>query len=249
MDLLIATGIFALVLTVMLVLLTGKHDDSVRAADLLEDLTRPETDEAGEGLMRIGGRPRRARATNRREEILEMFYRVHLLQRLEESMWQAGLYLRVSEMLLIVLLMFGTGFALGKLFLHDTLIAFVLGTAMSILPILYIRFRRIRRMREFIIQLPFALDLIKSSLEAGHSLLRGIQVLVQEFSDPLGGEFRTVLEQARLGMPLSRALDEMLKRMPEEDLRLLVVAIKVQSEVGSSLGQIIDRLSEIVRTR
>jgi Flp pilus assembly protein TadB len=41
---------------------------------------------------------------------------------------------------------------------------------------------------------------------------------VQEFSDPLGGEFRTVLEQARLGMPLPRALDEMLKRMPEEDL-------------------------------
>jgi tight adherence protein B len=249
MDLLIATGIFALVLAVMLVLLTGKRDDSVRAADLLEDVTRPETDVIGEGLLRTGGRPRRARATNRREELLDIFYRVHLLQRLEESMWQAGLYLRVSEMLLIILLMFGTGFALAKLFLHDTLIAFVLGAAMSILPVLYVRFRRVRRMREFVIQLPFALDLIKSSLEAGHSLLRGLQVLVQEFSDPLGGEFRTVLEQARLGMPLPRALDEMLKRMPEEDLRLLVVAIKVQSEVGSSLGQIVGRLSEIVRTR
>ena len=58
-----------------------------------------------------------------------------------------------------------------------------------------------------------------------------------------------MLEQARLGMPLPKALDELLKRVPEEDLRLLVVAMKIQSEVGSSLAQIIGRLSEIVRTR
>lgn len=249
MDLMIALSVFALVIAGMLVLLTDKGDASARAADLLEDVTRAPADASGEGLMRTGGRPRRARATNRREEWLEVFYRVNLLNRLEESMWQAGLYLRVSEMLLIIVLMFGAAFTLSKMFLHDTLISLIAGLVTGILPVLYIRFRRQRRIREFVIQLPFALDLIKSSLEAGHSLLRGLQVLVQEFTDPLGGEFRTVLEQARLGMPLTRALDEMLKRMPEEDLRLLVVAIKVQSEVGSSLGQIIGRLSEIVRTR
>ena len=249
MDLIIATGIFALVVTMTLVLVTGKRDDQVRAADLLEDVTRPATDTVGEGLMRTDGRPRRAAATNRREELLEIFYRINFLHRLEEAMWQAGLYLRVSEMLLIIVLMLGTGFALGKLFLGDTILALVAGITMAILPVLYIRIRRKRRMRQFIIQLPFALDLIKSSLEAGHSLLRGLQVLVQEFTDPLGGEFRTVLEQARLGMPIAHALDDMLKRVPEDDLRLLVVAIKVQSEVGSSLGAIIGRLSEIVRTR
>jgi len=249
MDLIIASGVFALVLAVAIALATGGQKDSDRAADMLDEVTRPETDALGEGLMRTGGRQRRARATNRREELLEIVYRIHLLQRLEESLWQAGLYLRVSEILLIIVLLFGTGFTAGKLFLHDTLIALAVGAVMGVSPMLYIRYRRQRRMREFVIQLPFALDLIKSSIEAGHSLLRGLQVLVQEFADPLGGEFRTVLEQARLGMPLTRALDELLKRMPEEDLRLLVVAIKVQSEVGSSLGQIVGRLSEIVRTR
>jgi len=249
MDLLIATGVFALIISVTLVLVTGSRKDSVRAADLLEDVTRPEADLVAEGLMRTGSRPRRQRATNRFEELIEMVYRVNVLRRLEESMWQAGLYLRVSEMLLIIVLLLGTGFALGKLFVGDTIIALVIGLVMAVLPVFYIRFRRQRRMRQFVLQLPFALDLIKSSLEAGHSLLRGLQVLVQEFGDPLGGEFRTVLEQARLGMPIARALDEMLKRMPEDDLRLLVVAIKVQNEVGSSLGAIIGRLSEIVRTR
>jgi tight adherence protein B len=249
MDLLIAGGIFGLVAAVVVVLMSGGHGDTRRAAELLEDVTRTEVDRTTEGLIRTGGRQSRRQAGNRREELLEVIYRIHLLKSLEEQMWQAGLYVRVSQMLLIIVMMFGVGFALSKSILSDTLMALVIGLAMGAVPLFYIRFRRKRRMRLFNLQLPSALDLIKSSLEAGHSLLRGLQVLVQEFADPLGGEFRTVLEQSRLGMPLTRALEELLKRMPEDDLRLLVVAIKVQSEVGSSLAQIIGRLSEIVRTR
>jgi Flp pilus assembly protein TadB len=74
--------------------------------------------------------------------------------------------------------------------------------------------------------------LIKSSLEAGHTLQRGMQVVEQEFADPLGGEFRTVVEETRLGLPISQALAEMLARVPEDDLRLFVVAVKVQTAVG-----------------
>ncbi len=173
----------------------------------------------------------------------------NLLRTLEEMMWQAGLYMRVSEMVLIICLLFGAGFSLGELFLKGPLFALLLGAGFGALPIVYIRLRRTRRMKAFIAQLPFALDLIKSSLEAGHSLNRGLQVVVQEFADPLGGEFRTVLEQTRIGLPLPRALEDMLKRVPEEDLRLLVVAVKVQTEVGSSLAVIVGRLAEIVRTR
>ena len=120
---------------------------------------------------------------------------------------------------------------------------------MASLPIIYIRVRRQRRLKAFAKQLPYALDLIKSSLEAGHTLLRGLQVVVSEFADPIGTEFRSAIEQSRLGLPLPRALEEMLKRVPQDDLRLLVVAVRVQSEVGSSLAIILGRLSEIVRTR
>jgi tight adherence protein B len=249
MDLLIAIGIFGLMVALATVLMNGGQNDSKRAADLLEDVTRANVDKIGEGLIRTGGRQTRRRASNRQEELLDVIYRINFLNRLEEQMWQAGLYMRVSEMLLLIVMMFGAGFSLGEFILHDLLMTLAIAFGMSALPLFYIRFRRKRRMREFTLQLPSALDLIKSSIEAGHSLLRGMQVLVQEFAEPLGGEFRTVLEQSRLGMPLTRALEEMLKRVPDDDLRLLVVAIKVQSEVGSSLAQIIGRLCEIVRTR
>ncbi|HTT75958.1 MAG TPA: type II secretion system F family protein [Candidatus Binataceae bacterium] len=246
MDLLIASGIFAVVITLIIVLASSGHGrrQERTTAELLERATRSEDDPA-QALVRRNPRLREEGGT----EVLRMLYRLHLLKRLEESMWQAGVYMRVSELLLIMVLCLGAGFGAGQLIWGDNLFSLAAGGGLAAMPLLYIRFKRQRRLKAFALQLPFALDLMKSSLEAGHSLLRGIQVLVKEFTDPLSGEFRTVLEQTRLGMPLPKALDEMLKRVPEDDLRLLVVAVKIQSEVGSSLAQIIGRLSEIVRTR
>jgi tight adherence protein B len=98
-------------------------------------------------------------------------------------------------------------------------------------------------------QLPEILDMIKSSLDAGHTLQRALQVTVEEFADPACSEFRIVLEQNRLGVPLARALEYMLARMPDENLRFMVVAVKIQTEVGSSLAGIISQLAKTVRDR
>ena len=181
--------------------------------------------------------------------LLAALYNMNLLRKLEEAMWQAGMYMRVGDILLIIVLAFGAGLFGGNLFFHDIWFALLAAAVTGAVPLLYIQFRKKRRLKAFGNQLPFALDLIKSSLEAGHSLQRALQVLVSEFADPLGSEFRTVLEQNRIGLPLPRALEDMLKRVPEDDLRLLVVAVRVQTEVGSSLAQIVGRLSEIVRIR
>ncbi len=189
-------------------------------------------------------RPRRTS-----QEILARIYQLHLLQKLEENLWQAGIYAAVSDVLLIVVLMFAVGMFAGQAIWGDAILSIAMAVGTSSLPLIYIRFRKQRRLKAFAAQLPYALDLIKSSLEAGHTLLRGLQVVVAEFADPIASEFRSALEQSRLGLPLARALEEMLKRVPQDDLRLLVVAVRVQSEVGSSLAMIIGRLSEIVRTR
>lgn len=183
------------------------------------------------------------------QEILSRIYQLNLLQKLEENLWQAGIYARVADALLVILLMFSAGLLVGQAVWRDPLLSIALGVAIGSLPLIYIHLRKQRRLKAFAKQLPTALDLLKSSLEAGHTLLRGLQVVVAEFPDPISSEFRSAIEQSRLGLPLPRALEEMLKRVPQDDLRLLVVAVRVQSEVGSSLAVIIGRLSEIVRTR
>lgn len=239
-SILIAGGVFGLVFLFALVGLSSRGGEVEQKQNLIRRLARPEDDSE----VSI---TRKAHRTD--GGVFGFLYQINLLRGLEQQMWQAGLYLRVSEMLLIVLMAFGGGLFLGQAMWHDLPFAILPALGFGLAPLIFIRFRRGRRLRAFNQQLPAALDLVKSSLEAGHSLNRGLQVVVQEFSDPLGSEFRTVLEQTRIGLPLPRALDDLLKRVPEDDLRLLVVAVKVQTQVGSSLAIIVGRLSEIVRTR
>jgi tight adherence protein B len=241
MTLVAATAVFAFVFIVLLVGLAYLSQLTEQNRQVLRRMSRPMGDVEHDDITR------KHKPTE--HSIFSTLIEFNPLRSLEEMMWQAGLYMRVSEMALMVCLLFVAGFLLGDLFWRGALFALATGVAFGALPIMYIRLRRARRIRAFVAQLPFALDLMKSSLEAGHSLNRGLQVVVQKFADPLGGEFRTVLEQTRIGLPLPRALEDMLKRVPEEDLRLLVVAVKVQAEVGSSLALIVGRLAEIVRTR
>ncbi len=235
-----ASGIFALVFVGVLLFTSSRGTEAEQQREVARRLTRPEEDLTIDVMRRQ--RPEEG-------QLLGVLYNLNLMRTLEESMWQAGMYMRVADILLIMVLLFGAGLFGGNIVFHN--MWFALGGALLLasIPLAYIQFRKKRRIRAFAQQLPYALDLIKSSLEAGHSLQRGLQVVVSEFADPLGSEFRTVLEQNRIGLPLPRALEDMLKRVPEEDLRLLVLAVKVQTEVGSSLAQIIGRLSEIVRIR
>jgi len=240
MDFLMASGIFALVFMGVLVFTSSRGTEVEQSREVARRLTRP-ADEIDIDVMRKQ-RPQEG-------VLLGGLYKLNLLRKLEEAMWQAGMYMRIGDILLIIVLAFGAGLFGGNLFFHEIWFALATGAVIGMLPLLYIQFMKKRRLKAFANQLPFALDLIKSSLEAGHSLQRALQVLVSEFADPLGSEFRTVLEQNRIGLPLPRALEDMLKRVPEDDLRLLVVAVRVQTEVGSSLAQIVGRLSEIVRIR
>jgi tight adherence protein B len=240
MDFLMASSIFALVFMGVLIFTSSRGSEVEQSREVARRLTRP-PDEIEIDVIRKQ-RPQEG-------VLLGALYRMNLLRKLEEAMWQAGMYMRVGDILLIIVLAFGAGLFGGNLFFHDIWFALVTGVVTGAMPLFYIQFMKKRRLKAFATQLPFALDLIKSSLEAGHSLQRAMQVLVSEFADPLGGEFRTVLEQNRIGLPLPRALEDMLKRIPEDDLRLLVVAVRVQTEVGSSLAQIVERLSEIVRIR
>ncbi len=241
MDLILSTAIFGCVFVGVLVAFYARGSFGDRKEELAQRMMRPTEEDLDVDITR--------KQKQEQTPLLVVLRQFNLLRNLEETMWQAGIYTRVSDVLLLVLLLFGGGWAAGQAFWGDQWFALGSGVGLGSLPIAYIRFRRKRRIKAFGNQLPFALDLIKSSLEAGHSLPRALQVLVGEFADPLGGEFRTVLEQTRIGLPLGRALEDMIKRVPEDDLKLLVVAVKVQSEVGSSLASIVGRLSEIVRIR
>lgn len=109
---------------------------------------------------------------------------------------------------------------------------------------------RIRSRRRAIEQeLPTALSLLASSLEAGHTLARAIDLMSKETNGPLAQEFAVVLAETRLGAPLTDAMDRMAERVDIDDLEWVVQAIRIQQDVGGRLSELLHTLAEYLLAR
>ncbi|MEO7428340.1 MAG: type II secretion system F family protein, partial [Acidimicrobiales bacterium] len=102
----------------------------------------------------------------------------------------------------------------------------------------YLRRRIARRTRKFEEQFPDALTLIGSSLSAGHTFLRSIQMMCEEAEAPLSEEFARVVSETQLGDPLVDALARMAERLGLRDVDWVVQAIRIQQTVGGKLADL-----------
>ena len=98
-------------------------------------------------------------------------------------------------------------------------------------------------------QMPDGLDLISQSLRAGLGLTQALVFLTKEMPDPLGTEFAVFMEELNLGLPLGDALDRIGNRVPLQETRLFSTALLVHREIGGSLGELLNRLAEVIRDR
>ncbi|MDQ6798481.1 MAG: type II secretion system F family protein, partial [Actinomycetota bacterium] len=112
-----------------------------------------------------------------------------------------------------------------------------------------VRMRISRRRRAFEAQLPDALSLIASSLTAGHTFLRAIQMMCEESEPPLSEEFSRVVSETRLGDPVVEALGRMATRLEIRDVDWIVQAIRIQQTVGGKLADILHTLADFIRAR
>jgi tight adherence protein B len=123
------------------------------------------------------------------------------------------------------------------------------GMAAATLPVFYARKKRRQRLKLLGEQLPYLIDLLKSALESGHTMLRALQMAGQNLPEPVSGELRLIVEQVQLGMTLPPALEAMYERAPVEELGFLVAAVRVQTDVGNSLAEVFQHVSEGMRNR
>jgi len=113
----------------------------------------------------------------------------------------------------------------------------------------YVRWRIAKRRKAFEAALPDALTLIASSLSAGHTFLRAIQMLCEEAEPPLAEEFARLVAETRLGDPVVDALGRMAKRLEIRDLDWVVQAIRIQQTVGGRLADLLHTLADFIRAR
>jgi len=113
----------------------------------------------------------------------------------------------------------------------------------------YVRVRISRRRKAFEAALPDALTLIASSLSAGHTFLRAIQMMCEEAEPPMSEEFGRLIAETRLGDPVVDALARMAKRLEIRDLDWVVQAIRIQQTVGGRLADLLHTLADFIRAR
>ncbi len=165
------------------------------------------------------------------------------------SLERARIPLRPGEFVLVTLAG-SLGLAALLLALSQTWFFALFGALMGpLVASVVVKQRIARRKKAFEAALPDALGLIASSLSAGHTFLRAIQMMCEESPPPLSEEFSRLVSETRLGDPVVDALDRMAKRLEIRDLDWVVQAIRIQQQVGGRLADLLHTLADFIRAR
>jgi len=130
------------------------------------------------------------------------------------------------------------------------IVVLLIGAAIGLyLPNLYVKSQQSKRLIKFDQQLPDMLNLMVNGLRAGFSTMQAMEAVSKELPAPICDEFRRVIQEMQLGVSMERALENLLIRIPSDDLDLTITAINVQREVGGNLAEILDSISYTIRER
>lgn len=174
----------------------------------------------------------------------------NLEARIAHSLEGAGMSIRPAEWLLL-----RAGIAVG-----GGLLGILLGSGNPILgalfilaalvgPWFYLRRKRSRRLNAFGMGLADTLQLMSGSLSAGLSLAQSIDTIVREGAEPISSEFRRVVIETRLGVTLEDSMEGVAERMASRDFEWVVMAIRIQREVGGNLAELLLTVAATLRER
>ncbi len=170
--------------------------------------------------------------------------------KVKDSLARADLKFKVAEYFALVFIStfiasLAAGFLGGR-----SIVSFGIGAVVGfIAPGMYVSSQQKKRLQGFDDQLPDMINLMVNGLRAGYSTMQAMEAISKELPPPICDEFRRVVQEMQLGVPMGTALENLLRRIPSEDLDFMITAINVQREVGGNLAEILDTISFTIRER
>lgn len=169
---------------------------------------------------------------------------------IQKKLARAGLAISPMAYMLLSLLVGGVGGGVVQTVVNIPLAASVAGlAAMVFVPRVVLAILISRRETRFLRQFPDAIDLIIRGVKSGYPVAEAIGLIADELPDPIGGEFRIVIERLRLGQSMEQALSEAAERIGLPDVRFFAVSLSVQHETGGNISETLQNLSDILRKR
>ena len=194
------------------------------------------------------GRAEELNALRARDRLLDSNFRV--VRHFNEFLAQTGLDINRRKFFVILaalsaLLFLAWGMAIGRGF---AALALAVITALGFV-VAYLRVARQRRLTRFAELLPDTIDVIVRAIRVGYPLPAALELVAREMPEPVAGEFGKTADEIMFGRDFRTAVDNLFRRVGQEDLLFLILAIKVQSQTGGSLADILARLSRLLRNR
>lgn len=179
----------------------------------------------------------------------QMLKRQKFSQKLYELLILSGWTMPLSVFLFLDLLWGAVVYLVVYLISHSFPPAFLSGLAMAGLPYWFLVINKRRYVEKFTLHLPDSLMMMKNALRAGQGIQGAFHVVGEEGPKPVCLEFQRLVREIELGSHLNEALNMLYRRIQTVDLRILVLGIFIQQEVGGNLGELFDHIEKTIRER
>lgn len=175
--------------------------------------------------------------------------KIELAPRLRLLLYQANLKWTAGGLLLMTSVAFAVPAYVVYLKTDSSVLGLVVGVATGLAPFLFVLFKRGKRFKKFETELPDALELMVSALRVGHSLNASLNLVGKECPDPISTEFRICFDEQNYGLELRTAMDNLVTRVPLQDMKIVCTAILIQKESGGNLAEVLEKTSHVIRER
>jgi tight adherence protein B len=244
-----AVLILALILIVAAISLRRRGKKNLK--ERLDTFTNPEVASAEAAAATAEDSGQRSIVAERIDKALEGR---GFAQNIQRNLARADLKLTVGEFLGAKVFSMGAAFGLGTYLGRgfgpfSMLVGLLVGVVGLYIPDFFVKRRANKRIKNFNDQLGDTISLMSNSLRSGYSLLQSMELISREAPSPISDEFKRVTREVGLGIATRDALNNMLRRVPSDDLDLLITAIGIQMEVGGNLSQILDNIGHTIRER
>nr|MBA3401531.1 type II secretion system F family protein [Actinomycetota bacterium] len=133
--------------------------------------------------------------------------------------------------------------------MFQSLAGLLAGLFVPLVTRMIVKSRVSKKRKAFREQLPDNLDVLAGALRAGHSLVGAMNVMLESADEPFKSEFRRVLQDEQLGVPLDDALMVMSRRMDNLDVEQVAIVTRLQREAGGNTAEVLDRVVDNIRGR
>lgn len=173
-----------------------------------------------------------------------------MARNLRTQLARANLKLTVGEFMAATLICMILFPAVVFILRRDLFLLYPLAAVLGFFaPRWYVAYLQGKRLKAFNDQLGDIISMMVNGIRAGYSVLQAMEAVAKEMDEPASEEFGRVVKEVQLGLSLEQALDNLLRRVPSDDLDMTVTAIKVQQEVGGNLAEVLDTISFTIRER